>query len=242
MTAVLTISDLTIHRGHKRVLEDLSLCLNKGEMVALIGPNGSGKTTLLNSIAGLSKPSHGEIHIGGWPLADQVEQARRSLGFMVAQERLPDVLSGRQCLQLFAQARGLDSIPGASLEQADALGFTPWLDEWVMNYSLGTRQKLSVLMALVGTPPLILLDEPFNGLDPVSTRALKQILLQLRSAFGCCTLMAIHDLGTVEQLHDHILVLLDGRIVLDWNQQRMQEELHQRGHTLEDAVVDALTS
>lgn len=241
MSKALSVDKLFVQRGNRPVLEGLDLSLDRGEMVALIGPNGSGKTTLLDSIAGLCKIHQGQIHICGYSLSRQLFEARSQLGYMVAQEQLPGLLTGRQCLKLFAEARGLADIPEASWQQAEALGFTVWLDDWVMNYSLGTRQKLSILLALLGTPALVLLDEPLNGLDPVSALALKRILSRLSKQHDCCVLMAIHDLTIIEQLHDHIMVLLDGKLVLDWNQDRMREELARRSQSFEEAIVEALS-
>lgn len=241
MNNLLKIKNLTICRGKRRVLDGVDLSVNRAELVALIGPNGSGKTTLLNSIAGLGESRQGQIHVGGYSIDSQLVLARRQIGFMVSQEQLPNLLTGKQCLQLFAQAGGLEGIPDASRQQVKELGLTPWVDEWVSSYSLGTRQKLAVLLALLGSPPLILLDEPLNGLDPVSSLALKKILKNLVKEESCSIVMATHDLATVEQLYDHVLVLLNGRIKIDWNREQMRNELARRDQTLEEAIVDALT-
>ncbi len=240
MNKLLKIQNLTVYRGKRRVLDSVDLSVSRAEMVALVGPNGSGKTTLLKSIAGLGESRQGQIHVGGYSIDSHLVLARRQIGFMVSQEQLPNLLTGQQCLQLFAQARGLESIPDASRQQVKEMGLTPWVNEWVSSYSLGTRQKLSVLLALLGSPPLILLDEPLNGLDPVSSLALKKTLKSLVKENGCSIFMATHDLATVEQLNDHVLVLLDGRIALDWNEDHMRQELDQRNQTLEEAIVEAL--
>lgn len=241
MNKLLRIQNLTVCRGSRPVLDGVDLSVGRAEMVALIGPNGSGKTTLLKCIAGLGESRQGQIHVGGYSIDSQLVLARRQIGFMVSQEKLPNLLTGQQCLQLFAQARGLEDIPDASRQQVEQLGLTPWLDEWVSSFSLGTRQKLSVLLALLGSPPLILLDEPLNGLDPVSSLALKKILKNLVKEDSCSILMATHDLATVEQLYDHVLILLDGRLKINWNREQMRNELARRGQTLEEAIVDALT-
>ena len=241
MTSALKIEQLSITRGQRPVLQDLDIKLNRGEMLALVGPNGSGKSTLMQCIAGLLKPQSGSIQIDGCSLDRQLVEARARLGYMVPQEQLPGLLSGRQCLALFARSRGLDEIPSESLQQAERLGFSPWIDQWVMNYSLGTRQKLSILLALINGPPLILLDEPLNALDPVSALALKKILRELSSKQNCCVVMATHDLAIIEQLHSHVIVLLDGRIMLDWDQSRIRQETSHRGQTLEEVIVQTLS-
>ncbi len=240
MSSVLTIDNLSVSRGRCQVLQGLNLSLDRGEMVALVGPNGSGKTTLLESIVGLCQLQSGDIRIDGFKLSEQLVEARGRVGFMVPAERIPGLLTGRQCLQLFARSRGLSDIPAKTWEQAEQLRFTGWVDQLTMSYSLGTRQKLSILLALLNSPPLILLDEPLNGLDPVSALALKRLLTKMAEQKGCCIVMAIHDLSVIEQLHDHILVLLDGRIVLDWDQVRMQQELSRSNQPLEEVIVGVL--
>ena len=240
MSSALTIDNLSVSRGRCQVLQGLNLSLNRGEMVALVGPNGSGKTTLLESIAGLCPLQTGDIRIDGFSLGEQLVEARGRLGFMVPAEQIPDLLTGRQCLQLFARSRGLSDIPARTWEQAEDLRFTGWVDQMTMSYSLGTRQKLSILLALLNSTPLILLDEPLNGLDPVSALALKRLLTELAEQQDCCIVMAIHDLSVIEQLHHHVLVLLDGRIVLNWDQARIDQELSRSSRPLEEVIVGVL--
>ena len=159
MTA-LSIQALHHAYGPHRVLNGVDLNLERGEFLALIGPNGSGKTTLLKCLAGILTPQQGSIHIDGANLASDALAAKARLGFAVDPTLLPSLLSGRQCLELFAGARGLPGIPADTLALAEALNFARWLDRDVQDYSLGTRQKLGILLGLIGTPPLIILDEP----------------------------------------------------------------------------------
>jgi len=120
----------------------------------------------------------------------------------------------------------------------------PWLDTWLSECSLGTRQKVSVLLALLGSPPLILLDEPLNALDPISALALKQELTRLTAEAGCTVLMASHDLAAIEMLNNHILVLLNGRVVLDWDEDGMARAIgddnYDHNRTLESLIVEAM--
>ncbi|NBD94972.1 MAG: ATP-binding cassette domain-containing protein [Gammaproteobacteria bacterium] len=240
MTPLLQVSGLHVALGRRTVLHDVALELSAGELAALIGPNGSGKSTLLAAIAGLKPVCGGDIVIDGHPVSSRTRQARERLGYMVAQDRLPGVLTPRQCLELFSQSRGFDAVPEATWHQADDFGLTPWMDEWLASCSLGTRQKVSVLLALLGSPPLILLDEPINGLDPVSALALKRWLRELAGQRGCTVLMATHDMAVVEALHDHVIVLLEGRILLDWDRARMARELAASDEGLEARVARVL--
>jgi len=246
MSDALVVQDLTVSLGGREILANVGFSLQGGALAALVGPNGSGKSTLLATLAGLHRPARGEVFIQEFSVFDQTQEARRRLGYMVAQDQLPGLLTPRQCLALFAESRGLDRIPDDTLSQAEALRLDQWLDTWLSECSLGTRQKVSVLLALLGSPPLILLDEPLNGLDPISALALKDELTRLTSEEGCTVLMASHDLSSIEALNNHIVVLLNGRVVLDWDEVSMARAVGDGAgsgddtRTLESLVVAAM--
>jgi ABC-2 type transport system ATP-binding protein len=213
---VLQIQRLRAGYDQHGVLSDISLELALGQWFALLGPNGAGKTTLLHCVAGLLAPSAGDIRIGGVSLAADAVNARRTLGFGCAPERLPQLLTGRQCLQIYAAAREVQALDPQLLALAQSFGFMGMLDRYVDTYSTGTRQKLSVLLALVGQPRLIVLDEAFNGLDPASSLALKRELRARVQARAASVLLATHALDVVERYADRAALLLSGRLVREW--------------------------
>ncbi|HEY6457615.1 MAG TPA: ABC transporter ATP-binding protein [Steroidobacteraceae bacterium] len=214
--AVLRITGLTAGYGMQPVLNNVSLEVPIGEWVALLGPNGSGKSTLLYCIADMLRPSAGEIEICGFPLAHDAGMAKRSLGFSCAPERLPGLLTGRQCLEVYAAAKGVREIDADVLDLITIFRLTSFLDRFVDTYSLGTRQKLAVLLALIGAPRLIVLDEAFNGLDPASARSLKQHLRGLVEAQRASVLLATHAVDVVERYADRAALMLSGSIVKVW--------------------------
>jgi ABC-2 type transport system ATP-binding protein len=240
MSEALVVRDLTVSLGGGVILEDVGFRLPSGALAALVGPNGSGKSALLATLAGLHRADRGEVLIRGLSVFYQTQEARRQLGYMVAQDQLPGLLTPRQCLTLFAESRGLDRIPDDTWKQIEALRMGPWLDSWLSECSLGTRQKVSVLLALLGAPPLILLDEPLNALDPISALALKEELTRLTSEAECTVLMASHDLAGIERLNNHILVLLKGHVVLDWDQNSMGRAISGGHRSLESLIVEAM--
>ena len=142
--------------------------------------------------------------------------AKARLGYACAPEQLPGLLTGRQCLEVYAIAKDLDSIDTDVLDLAEALWFTPFLDAFVDTYSLGTRQKLCVLLALLGDPNLVVFDEAFNGLDPRSALVLKRSLRERLWARRCGVLLATHSLDIVEHHADAAALLLDGAIAQRW--------------------------
>jgi ABC-2 type transport system ATP-binding protein len=235
---VLRIAGVTAGYGAEPVLKDVTLESPLGEWLALLGPNGSGKSTLLYCIAGMLRPSAGEIELCGCSLARDGRAAKHRLGFGCAPERLPGLLTGRQCLEIYTAAKGLREIDGDVLELAQTFALTPLLDQFVDRYSLGTRQKLAVLLALIGAPRLIVLDEAFNGLDPASSRALKRHLRGLVESRRASVLLATHALDVVERYADRAALLLAGRVVHIWSATDMAA-LRASAGGLEDAVSAA---
>ncbi len=193
-------------------LLDVNLTVARGEWVALLGPNASGKSTLLHCVAGMMFPKSGSVVICGHSLRSDPQGAKAKFGFACAPERLPRLLTGRQCLEVYAAAKGLPAIDADVLRLAESFQYMPMLDRFVEAYSLGTRQKLAVLLALLGEPQLVVLDEAFNGLDPASSLALKHHLRARVSEGKCGVLLATHALDIVERYADRAALLLNGRI------------------------------
>jgi ABC-2 type transport system ATP-binding protein len=231
----------SLHAAYDKlvVLDGVDLELACGEWLALLGPNASGKTTLLHCIAGLLVPSAGSICICGHPLRQDAMGAKRRLGFGCAPERLPSLLTGRQCLEIHAAAKGLPRIDADVLDLAEQFAFTSLLDRFVGSYSLGTRQKLAVLLALLGEPALVVLDEAFNGLDPASALVLKKHLRARASAGRCGVLLATHALDVVERYSDRAVLLLDGRIARQWSREELTALRAMPGEGLEAALAAA---
>jgi ABC-2 type transport system ATP-binding protein len=231
----------SLHAGYDKlvVLNGVDLEVARGEWLALLGPNASGKTTLLHCIAGMLVPSAGSISICGHSLRQQAMAAKGALGFGCAPEYLPDLLTGRQCLEVYAAAKGLAAIDGEALALAEEFAFSPMLDRFVGSYSLGTKQKLAVLLALLGEPALVVLDEAFNGLDPASALVLKRHLRSRVCAGRCGVLLATHALDVVERYSDRAALLLNGRIAREWSREELAALRAAPGEGLEVALAAA---
>ena len=214
--AALQIEALFARYDNRVVLHGLELSLKRGEWLGLVGPNGSGKSTLLGCIAGRHAPVTGRILVGGHDIVLTPLAAKRELGFAVDPGLLPPMLTGMQCLQVCASARGMAVPDAASLALADALQLAAELALPVGRYSYGMRQKLAVLLALLGEPPLILLDEAFNGLDPHSGLVLQNALRARVAARGCAVVLATHGLNIIERCATRVALLHEGRFVRHW--------------------------
>jgi len=220
---VLEIVGLRAGYGSRVVLENISMTLGVGDWFVLLGPNGCGKSTLLDCVAGRLMASGGEILIAGNSLAASPYEAKMLLGYGCPPEALPGLLTARQCVEVHAAAKGLTTIGEDFSALAEELRFTPYLESFVDTLSLGTRQKLAVLLALIGDPLLIVLDEAFNGLDPASALALKRHLRVRIQRRGGAVLLATHSLDIVEHYADRAAILIDGRLKREWQQEEIRQ-------------------
>ncbi len=235
---VLEINDLHARYGEQEVLDGVNLQVSCGEWFCLLGPNGVGKTTLLHCIAGRLEVASGDVRITGHSLSTAPAAAKRSLGYACAPDQLPGLLTGRQCLEVYAIAKELDCIDADVLVLAEDLRFSRFMDEFVDTYSLGTRQKLCVLLALLGDPDLILLDEAFNGLDPRSALVLKRHLRERLAGGRCGILLATHSLDIVEHHADAAGLLIDGGIARSW----ATDEINRLRLSGDDALENAIAA
>lgn len=231
---LLRIEALTVSLGERKVLVGIDLQAAQGEFVGLVGPNGSGKSTLLRCVAGIIQPTGGRIFVAG---RTDPDAARSLIGYAVEPSLLPSELTGLQCLEMMAHARGVKLTKSALIED---LGVSPWLTRYVGEYSHGTRQKLAILLALVGDPALILLDESLNGLDPPSSLAVKDHLATLAKEHGRSVILATHGIDSAADLFDRLALLNEGRCVTTWDRKGLAAL--RQGVSLERALVDYLGS
>jgi ABC-2 type transport system ATP-binding protein len=238
-TILLDVRQVHATYGKQDILRGVSLRIHAGEWFCLLGPNGVGKSTLVRCISGAVTPTEGDLQIAGKSVVKEPIEAKRRLGFACAPEQLPDLLTGTQCLETFAHARGLREIDADVLELATELRFDRYLNQFVDTYSLGTRQKLCVLLALLGEPSVIVLDEAFNGLDPASALVVKRYLQRRLAAGRGCVLLATHSLDIVEHYADKAALLIDGRIVREWTDAQIASLRQQGANAFEAALASA---
>ncbi len=201
------------YRG-KTAVHDLSLSVNSGEICGFIGHNGAGKTTLIRSIVGAQPPASGSIRVCGHDVWEEPVEAKRLMAYVPDNPDVYDFLTGMQYLDLMADVFGV-SVKDRRLrvdEMAGRLDLSDALGELVSSYSHGMRQKLVLVGALLHDPELLVLDEPFVGLDPSASHELKVILREHAEAGGA-VFFSSHVLEVVERLCDTVAVIRRGELV-----------------------------
>ena len=205
--------DVSRHYGRRRALSRVSLSARSGEIVGLLGPNGAGKSTLIGILATLIAPASGGVHYGDHAPRGVTAALRKRIGLLAHELHLYPELSARQNLAFFAQLYGLD--PHETVDRAlDAAGLSDRGDDEVSGFSRGLRQRLALERALLHRPRLVLLDEPFTGLDDRSVRVVTARLQRL-AADGSIVLLATHDLDLADGLVTRVALIRDGRMVSD---------------------------
>ena len=208
MTAV-EATDLSRLYGRRRALDGVSFVLDAGECLALFGPNGAGKTTLLRILAGLLRPSRGTVRVAGAEVRGDAG-ARALVGLISHQSLLYAALTARENVTFTARLYGLAE-PAAAAERAlERLRMAERADQPVRALSRGMQQRVSIARAIVHEPRVLLLDEPYTGLDEAGAAALTGVLVELKAA-GAALVLVTHNLGEGLALATHAAVMRAGR-------------------------------
>lgn len=195
-------------------VDNITLTVRPGEVLALLGPNGAGKTTTIRMLSSILKPTGGQARVAGYDVATQGPLVRRNVGMLTEAPGLYSRMSGREYLDFFGQLRGLSAT--ARKERiaflADTFKITEALDRRLGEYSKGMAQKIALMRTLLHDPPVLLFDEPTSAMDPESARLVRNAIIQLRSderTIIVCT----HNLPEAEELADRIAIIRQGRII-----------------------------
>ena len=210
---MLELSRLSKRFGSLQALDDLSLSLDRGEIVGFVGSNGAGKSTTMRIVMGVLAADSGAVTWMGAPVDAAI---RRTIGYMPEERGLYPRMKVAEQLVYLARLHGLSasSAKAAANQWTERLGLEERRGDEVQSLSLGNQQRVQLAAALVSDPELLILDEPFSGLDPVAVDVMSQVLLE-RAAAGVPTLFSSHQLDVVERLCDRVVIIRSGRLVAD---------------------------
>lgn len=207
---VLEISGLFKSFDKKTVLVDIGFEVKKGEIFALLGPNGAGKTTMIRIILDIFRPDSGKVSVLGAPFS---EETKNRIGYLPEEGGIDKKLKLLECIRFYASLKGMAD-PGPAAESWLArMNLSDYRNKKIGELSKGMSRRLQFIIAVIHTPEILILDEPFYGLDPVNKKLIKDTLLELNRE-GMTIIMSTHQMDEVERMCDRLLMLNRGKIVL----------------------------
>jgi ABC-2 type transport system ATP-binding protein len=224
---VLEARELTKRYGHRTAVDGVTFKVHFGEITGYLGPNGAGKSTTVKMLVGMLKPSKGQILIGGRPIDQDLERYKARVGYVPEESVLYSHLTGNEYLQLVGRLRGMGE--EALTYKIDNLLKICLLDPYkhspIVSYSKGMKQKIMMMAALLHNPDVLILDEPFSGLDVSSVLVFRKLLRSLASE-GKAILFSSHVLEIIEKICSRVLIIHQSRLVADDSVEHLRDLMH----------------
>lgn len=224
-------------------VSDIDLHIPKGAVYGFLGPNGAGKSTTMKMFLGLTKPTGGSFTINGKKYPENRMEILKEVGSFIEAPAFYGNLSGEENLEIIRKILGL---PKSSVSEAlEIVGLTQFKRRLAKQYSLGMKQRLGLAGALIGTPPILILDEPTNGLDPVGIHEIRTLIRSLPEKYDCTVLVSSHLLSEIELMADRIGILNHGHLLYEGTLDQLKTDAASNGYptdNLEDtflALIDA---
>jgi len=238
---MIRVQNVTRWYGSTLAVDDVSFEIGRDEIVGFLGPNGAGKSTLLKMLSTWLAPSAGKLSVAGADVQSDAQEARRQMGYLPEHNALYESMRVDRLLQFVGRIRGLT---GQALRErtgwvVDRCTLDPVLGKRVHQCSKGFRQRIGVATALIHDPPVLILDEPTHGLDPLQVVAFRDFIRSLRS--GRTILFSSHILSEVASISDRLLVIHRGKLMADAPLETLKERASKRGLDLEGLFVDLVS-
>lgn len=228
-SVILDVKNLSKSFGKRSILSDINLKIYEGDIVGLIGPNGAGKTTLIKSITSLYKIDSGSIKICNFDIKKELEEALSKIGCIIENPDIYNELTGRKNIEIVKLLNNIKDNDYIE-EMIDFVKLRNRIDEKVKKYSLGMKQRLALICALIKKPKLLILDEPTNGLDPKGIKELREMIKKISVEDNISVLISSHILKEVENICDKIVIIKEGKIIEEFG----IEEVKFKNISLED--------
>lgn len=225
---VIETNNLTKSYPGFTAVSGLNLHVEKNTVYGFLGPNGAGKSTTMKMLLGLTKPTSGSFSINGLTYPKHRKEILSHTGSFIESPAFYGNLTGLENLEIIAKILGLS--PKEANNALDLVGLTPFASRQAKKYSLGMKQRLGLAGALLGHPPLLVLDEPTNGLDPAGIHEIRSLIRSLPKRFNCTVLVSSHLLSEIERMADHIGILNHGRLLFEGSIQQLKEKAAQNGY------------
>lgn len=225
---IIETKQLTKTYSEFTAVNSLNLHIPKGTVYGYLGPNGAGKSTTMKMFLGLTKPTSGTFSIDGKKYPENRIEILKSVGSFIEAPAFYGNLSGEENLDIVRRILGL---PKSAVDEAlDIVGLTQYKNRLAKKYSLGMKQRLGLASALIGKPPILILDEPTNGLDPVGIHEIRSLIRSLPQMFDCTVLVSSHLLSEIELMADNVGILNHGRLLFEGTLDELKEGARQKGY------------
>lgn len=235
---IIETRNLTKTYGEFTAVSDLNLHIRKGSVYGFLGPNGAGKSTTMKMFLGLTRPTDGSFHIDGKTYPSDRVSILKEVGSFIEAPAFYGNLTGEENLDIIRNILGL---PKSSVYDAlELVGLTEYRKRLAKKYSLGMKQRLGLAGALIGRPPILILDEPTNGLDPVGIHEIRTLIHSLPQKYDCTVLVSSHLLPEVELMADDIGILNHGRLLFEGTMEELKSSARDAGFptdNLEDTFL-----
>lgn len=227
MDYMITTEQLTKRYKNFTSVNSVSLHIRKGSIYGFLGPNGAGKSTTMKMLLGLTAPTKGSFTIDGKHFPDDRLEILKEIGSFIESPSFYANLTGRENLDII---RRILKLPESAVEDAlELVGLTEFGNRLAKKYSLGMKQRLGLAEALLGRPPILILDEPTNGLDPSGIHEIRNLIKSLPELYDCTVLISSHMLSEIELMADDIGILNHGRLLFEGNLDELRQSALQTG-------------
>ena len=236
---ILETLDLTRSFGTFTAVDKLNISIEQGEIFALLGPNGAGKTTVIKMLTTLLPPTSGDAAINGFSITREAAKVRGSIGYVPQMLSVDGTLTGYENLLLFAKLYGLPrSERRARIEESlDFMGLSEDARRPVHEYSGGMIRRLEIAQSMMHRPPVLFLDEPTVGLDPIARNLVWQHIVELQKKFGTTILLTTHLMEEADQLCDRVAFLSRGKLAAIGSPEELKNSMADKNATLEDVFI-----
>ena len=236
---VIEIAHLTKQYGEKIAVNDLNLCIKRGEVFGLLGPNGAGKTTTTLMLLGLTEPTGGSAYIDGKDCARQAIEVKRMVGYLPDNVGFYSDMTGRENLRFTGQLNGLpgDVTDRRIEELLEKVGMTEAADQKAGTYSRGMRQRLGIADVLMKDPKVVIMDEPTLGIDPEGMRELMTLIRGLAEDDKRTILISSHQLYQIQQICDRVGLFVEGRLIACGRIDELAGQIRREGHYVLEAAA-----
>lgn len=229
---IIETKELTKTYADFTAVSNVNLNIRKGTVYGFLGPNGAGKSTTMKMFLGLTKPTSGTFTINGKKFPENRVEILKEIGSFIEAPAFYGNLTGEENLDIIRKILGL---PKSSVNEAlEIVGLTQFKDRLAKKYSLGMKQRLGLASALIGKPPILILDEPTNGLDPVGIHEIRTLIRSLPQKFDCTVLVSSHLLSEIELMADDIGILNHGNLLFEGTLEELKQEALVKGYPIDN--------